>query len=98
FTSSGTFLTKWGSHGTGNGEFSVPFYVTVDAIGSVYVADTGNYRIQKFTSDGTFLLTWGNRGTNPGQFLGPGGLAADGSGDIYVADTGSARIQKFSCP
>ena len=33
---------------------------SVDSAGNVYVADTGNNRIQKFTSNGTFITTWGS--------------------------------------
>jgi DNA-binding beta-propeller fold protein YncE len=67
----------------------------VDASGNVYVADTGNYRIQKFTSTGTFLLQWGSSGTNPGQFQSPVGIATDASGNVYVADQ-LTRIQEFT--
>ncbi|HOL09915.1 MAG TPA: SBBP repeat-containing protein, partial [Bacillota bacterium] len=48
FNASGEFLTKWGSFGTGDGQFDFPYGVAVDSSGNVYVADTGNHRIQKF--------------------------------------------------
>ena len=48
FTNTGTFLTKWGSMGSGDGQFSSPERVAVDGSGSVFVADTNNHRIQKF--------------------------------------------------
>jgi DNA-binding beta-propeller fold protein YncE len=49
FTSSGAFLTKWGTPGTGDGQFQVPAGVAVDAAGKkVYVADQVNHRIQVF--------------------------------------------------
>ena len=96
FSPDGTFLTKWGSCGSGNGQFYYPYGVAVDGSGNVYVADTDNYRIQKFSSDGTFLTTWGSSGSGDGQFYYPYGVAVDGSGNVYVADTGNNRIQKFS--
>jgi hypothetical protein len=50
FTSTGTFLSKWGTAGSGAGQFSAPFGVAVDASGDIYVADSNNDRIQKFRS------------------------------------------------
>ena len=77
FTSTGSYLTQWGTYGTGNGQFNRPFYVSVDATGDVYVADTGNHRVQKFTSTGTYLTQWGSNGTGNGQFKSPQGVAVD---------------------
>ena len=50
FTNTGTFLTKWGSFGSGDGQFgsNSPTAVAVDASGDVFVADNGNNRVQKF--------------------------------------------------
>ena len=58
FDANGEFITKWGSRcllssgdgcvGEGDGQFSPPQGVDVDAQGSVYVADRNNNRIQKF--------------------------------------------------
>jgi sugar lactone lactonase YvrE len=90
------FVTAWGSFGTNNGQFRVPWSVAVDSSGNVYVADTGKNSIQKFTSTGIFITTWGSSGSGNGQFSGPYGLAIDSSGNIYVADTANDRIQKFT--
>ena len=48
FTSEGVFVGKWGTQGTGDGEFDEPRGVAVASDGSVYVADSDNYRVQKF--------------------------------------------------
>ncbi len=68
------FILQWGSNGAGDGQFSGPHGIEVDTEGNVYVADTGNNRIQKFTSDGVFLIKWGSFGTAPGQFNHPHGI------------------------
>jgi DNA-binding beta-propeller fold protein YncE len=48
FTSDGTFITKWGTEGSGDGQFAYPFGIAVHSSGRVYVADDHNYRIQVF--------------------------------------------------
>jgi sugar lactone lactonase YvrE len=49
FTANGTFLTKFGIEGSRPGQFILPEGVGVDKdTGLVYVADTGNFRIQVF--------------------------------------------------
>ena len=40
FNSNGKFITKWGSYGTADGQFSSPIGVAVDSSGNVYVADS----------------------------------------------------------
>ena len=96
FTSSGQFVTKWGSEGSGDGQFNLPGDIALDSSGNIYVADTGNHRIQKFTSSGQFVSKWGSEGSGDGQFNSPGGIALDSSGNVYVADTYNHRIQKFT--
>jgi DNA-binding beta-propeller fold protein YncE len=96
FDSNGTFLLKWGSYGSGDGQFREPRGVAVDTAGNVYVADTHNYRIQKFATDGTFL-EWGRKGSEDGQFDFPYDVAVDKDGNVYVADSiSNNRIQKFA--
>ncbi len=48
FTSTGVFVTKWGSYGEAGGQFRLPFDIIVDATGTGYVADYYNTRLQKF--------------------------------------------------
>jgi DNA-binding beta-propeller fold protein YncE len=67
----------------------------VDQDGNLYVADSGNNRIQKFDRDGRFLAEVGGTGTADGQFSEPWGVAVDAQGNVYVADTWNHRIQKF---
>jgi len=90
------FVTKWGSSGSGDGQFDYPHGVAVDSSGNVHVGDSDNNRIQKFSSTGSFLTKWGSQGSGDGQFDYPHGVAVDSSGNVYVADWGNSRIQKFS--
>src|SRR6266540_3767266 len=90
------FTQAWGSGGSGDGQFSYPAGLAVDAAGNVYVADSNNGRIQKFTSTGGFLTKWGSNGSGDGQFSFPAGVAVDAAGNVYVADSSNRRIQKFT--
>jgi hypothetical protein len=47
-SSTGTFITKWGGNGSGNGQFVGINAIATDSLGNVYVADDQNHRIQKF--------------------------------------------------
>lgn len=89
-----------GRHGwRKKGQFSAPSDVAVDARGIIYVADTGNNRIQKLRWDGRRLhVLWvrGEAGTGLGQFSSPSSVAVDRQGNVYVADMYNSRLQKFS--
>jgi DNA-binding beta-propeller fold protein YncE len=63
----------------------------------VYVADTWNYRIQKFTSDGQFVKMWGTngQGETPEAFWGPRDVAVDANNHVFVTDTGNKRVVEF---
>ncbi|HAO22533.1 MAG TPA: hypothetical protein DCQ37_19970, partial [Desulfobacteraceae bacterium] len=67
-----------------------------DSSGNIYVADSGNDRIQKFSGSGKYISQFGTSGSDDGQFSYPYAIAIDISGNIYVADNGNDRIQKFS--
>jgi len=72
----------------------------VDSSGYVYVADSGNYRIEKTSNTGRFIKTWGNDfnhpGTKPGEFNNAYGVAVDKSGNVFVTDDYDNRIQEFT--
>jgi uncharacterized protein (TIGR03663 family) len=94
-----------GVAGAGPGQFTYPRAVAADSEGTLYVADSGNNRVQIFNPDGTFLRQWGStckldtgegcQGDGRGQFNEPWGIAVDGDGNVYVSDTWNHRIQKF---
>lgn len=89
------FVTKWGSAGTADGQFGVAYGIAADSSGNVYVADSGNHRIQKFSSTGAFMGRWGTWGAGDATFKDPWGVAAD-SMYFYATDGNNNRVQKFA--
>jgi DNA-binding beta-propeller fold protein YncE len=79
-----------GHIGTGDGQFNNPLGITLDyARGYVYVADSGNNRVEKFTSNGTFITKWGSFGKGEGQFNTPIGIDEDeAKQNVGIARTG----------
>lgn len=90
-----SYSLKWGSFGTGNGQFDQPEGIARDSNGNIYVVDYNNHRIQKFSSTGTYLDKWGSQGNWYGQFSFPHGIAIDNNDVVYVADSSNNRIQTF---
>lgn len=86
-----------GIPGNGPGDFNNPQGVFVDRGGFIYVADSGNNRVQKFSSTGVFLQQFGTGVLGQGntQLAGPFGVCADSVGNVYIADTGNSRIVKY---
>ena len=94
-TAASAYVT-WGRIGSTDGNLNGPRGVGADGNGNVYVADTGNYRIQKFSGTGQFLAKWGSNGSGDGQFAGaPKAIAVSPAGDVYVEDGANQRIERF---
>jgi NHL repeat/WD40-like Beta Propeller Repeat len=95
------FERSFGSEGSGPGQLKAPEGVAVnDVTHDVYVADTGNARVEEFGPTGLPIGEF----TPPGGFVEPTEIAIDNSGspldpsreDVYVVDTGRGVIDKFS--
>jgi hypothetical protein len=93
-----TFVSKFGSAGTGNGQFRAPRGLAIDSSGNVYVGDGNNSRVQKFTASGGFLTRWGSLGTGNGQFgqNSTYSIAISPSNSVFVSDRNNHRIQRFT--
>ena len=78
----GKFISAWGKHGAGQGEFDTPHSIALDSTGRVFVADRVNSRVQVFDQNGKFVAEWK-------QFGRPSSVYIDKNDVIYVADSQS---------
>ncbi|PCE66291.1 cadherin domain-containing protein [Sediminicola luteus] len=82
--------------------FDNPRAITVDANGTVYVADTYNHKIRKITASGEVTTLAGsdegdlNGAGTQAQFSYPQGIAVDADGNVYVSDTNNHKIKKIT--
>lgn len=91
-----SYLSSFGSAGSGNGQFKHPAGIAVDSAGNLWVADVENNRIEEFNGSGTFVKSVGSSGSGPGQFKAPKSIAIDPEGDFWVADSGNNRLEEFN--
>lgn len=95
FTPDGEFIDTVGQMGDQPLEFSQPTGIGIHPHTSrIYVADTGNHRIQVFNPDLTLYDTFSGRGNK--RLKSPWGVAFDTTGNLYVADTENHCIQVFT--
>lgn len=86
------FLYSIGREGDAPGQFRSPMAISVDPKGALYVADTGNNRIQKLSPTGEVLGMVGGFGWGDNQFQRPEDLCAENGLDLFVADYENRRI------
>ena len=91
-----TFAYKFGTKGSGNGQFQDPHDVSFDKADNVFVTDRVRNDIQIFTHAGKFIKKFGGSGSAPGKFNVPYSIQLDSADNIYVADRGNNRIQKLT--
>ncbi len=89
------FVKAIGAEGDSLGQFHNPTSLTVDPSGNLYVADTGNNRIQKFNSEGVFQRYIGGIGSGAEQFDSPMDVNAWDGLNVHVADFNNHRIHRL---
>ncbi len=79
----GKILTRTGAEGSREGYFSGASDIRIARDGVIYVADTGNDRVQLFNSEGVFLSAFG-RGVGGKPLERPISLDQDAKGNLHV--------------
>jgi DNA-binding beta-propeller fold protein YncE len=107
FDKDGKFVKSWGSRGSEQGQFNVVHGIAIDAQDNVYVADTGNQRIQVFDRDGAFKTQLTGVGAPAALCITPGPHQylyssnsnppddIDSGGEIYKLELTGKIIGKF---
>lgn len=103
FDSAGNFVTKWGTVGTGNGEFGWPEDIYFDSTSDLlYVADNEgndvyeNTRVQVFTTAGVYQSTIGTWGYEDNQLDKIGGITKGADGNIHISDLNRHKIKVYT--
>ncbi|MGC2374442.1 MAG: hypothetical protein WA484_11275 [Solirubrobacteraceae bacterium] len=93
-------MTKYlGVEGSGNGQFNAPSGIAVnEATGDLFVADSGNNRIEELTPEGAYVNQF--NGGPEHRLADPTDIAIDNStspakGDVYVYDRGHKAVDVF---
>lgn len=95
----GNVIYSFGSSGKGEGYFRKPADITISQNGIIYIADSGNGRVQAFNTDSIFLKVIGKKEKGPdGESLlkNPLSMALDKNGALYVLDSKTYRVAVFS--
>ena len=95
FDQTGRLKNTIGSSGSGDGQFTSPWGISIKG-DVLYVADSGNHRVQKLTSSGKFLHKFGQQGSGQGQFNNPAAVIIDSNNKLIVSEQSNRRLQKFN--
>ncbi len=98
FSPEGAFITTFGSGGSGSGQFSDPKGIALTSAGKVFVADTGNKRLQEWAagSPPTYTTSVVHYESSEASFSEPNAVAVNPSGDIFVGDSAKDQVMEFN--
>ena len=92
----GEELRRFDQPSEGEDNLYLPTNLALGVDGSVYVTETGGFRVLKFDDRGERVQTFGSLGKMRGQFVRPKGVAVDREGRVYVVDASTEVVQIFN--
>ncbi len=92
----GAFLDSVGSFGNQPGQFNEPVGLANGAVGSVYVVDTWNGRVQQFSAEFMPAYEWNVNAWYSQSIDNKPYIATDSAGRIYVTDPEGYRVLIFN--
>src|SRR3990172_1309786 len=85
-------------------QLNLPYGVTVDGVGNVFIADTSNNRVRRvdvgtglistFAGTGTLGFSGDGAAATGARLYYPYGVAVDGGGNVFLADTYNHRVRR----
>lgn len=109
-TVAGNLVQGPGNSGNGglatNAQLNSPGGVAVDGSGNIFIADSGNSRVQRIDASTGIVTTVAGTGfpgfsgdgllAKSAQLNLPLGIAIDSAGNLYIADTSNNRVRKVT--
>jgi DNA-binding beta-propeller fold protein YncE len=92
FSNDGRYLGKWGGPGKEPGEFHGPADIAFGPLGTVFVVDYNNSRIQNFTTAGEYIGEWRCKES---RYISFGSIAITADGTKYLLDDDAGKIMFF---
>jgi tripartite motif-containing protein 71 len=89
-------ICQAGVTGSAGGQFKAPQGIAATSGGNLWIADTGNSRLEKFGPSGNLINNISSEGTEAGKLKEPGAISMGPEGSIWVADTANNRIDEWS--
>lgn len=84
------------THGTGANQLKIPYSLTFDSNGTLYIPDYGNNRIQKLTQKHECVTvagsSTGENGSNSSLLWMPVSIAFDSNNTMYFTDRENHRV------
>ncbi len=83
-------------------QFAHPAFLTLDAVGDVFVADDSANRVRRIDASTAIVTTVAGGGVGDGRpaaeasLAEPRGLATEAAGDVLIADCGNHRVRKYN--
>ena len=103
FAGNGSFRFSGDDGPATSATLTLPLSVAVNAVGELFIADTGNHRVRKVSPDGAITTVAGKglfgfsgdgEPATEASLSWPNGVAADAAGNLYISDNGNNRVRK----
>jgi sugar lactone lactonase YvrE len=90
------YSSSFGTSGTGNGQFTRPGSMAIDAQGNLWVVDSNDNRLEEFKEGGSYASLIHPEASSKCALSRPTGVAINAAGNLWVTDSGDKRVVELS--